>query len=403
MQATVAADNEKTYLYGKLWMNGLVEKGALLTHNIIQWSENYVSKFWKLEEGLPVFAVLYHGPSHEEENPIELDDTLPPEKLGEETKSKDNTKESYTLPRSSPKFHHCWVVKIVRTKSNGFTILCSCFMYKRDGIPCPHVHAVFHQHLRGLGWFEDFPDYFDYSVVWWKISYTLCYKPYGTHTEEELELLHKLLDLAMNDDRYGPELRVLQESISSSTILKHDWDRELKIGEQVRVSNCTIIDPVDLITKGASDRLKNWKLGKDMSSNSNMVPTHHEFNFGEMKFSYDDSQAKQVVNSAIFQQKCKKKVLDMVYDIIEKVEFDKERDFFNKFSGAIDRFHAESVAISMKPTADENKAKTPSKIFAGSNRHITKSPNKRVHAFHETPTKASRKRKQKKDYNFTSP
>lgn len=403
MQATVATNHEKRYLFGKSWMNELVENGALLTYSLIQWSENYVSQIWKLEDGLPIFAVLYHSTQDEDENPIlSTDDVRMHIPRKTKTVGKEDISQTYEVPRSCPRFHHSWLVKMVRNENGTISLQCSCCMYPRDRLVCQHIIHVRHYHLKHLDWFEDDFQYSDYGVCWWKISYTLCFKPHGTHTKEELDLLHNLIDLVMNDNRYGPEIRPKDDRVDlNSKLLKHQWDENKKVGKSIQdASDC---DPIGMITKSAFDRIKNWNVSKeydDIERDSNMIPKHYEYNFDGLSFTYDDSCAKNAVNSAIHQQACKKKVLDMVYDIFEKVECAKEEDFFARFSSSIDKFHAESVQISFKQT--ESKTKSPAKIFAGSERHTSNSPmTKRIHAFHKKP-KSTPKRK-KSSYNFSSP
>lgn len=393
IQTDAANNREKTYLYGEKWMNYLNDNGALLTYNIIRWSEHYISQFLELQNGLPVFVIVCPEYGEEEKHTCHEETVHIKDNDEDDSDTKDGSQ--YTLPKSHPRYWHPWRVWLERNGRNELQLVCSCNLKTRVGLVCQHMFHCYRHHLQSLNLFESI-SWMDYRCIWWRISYTLCYKAAGTHTEEELQIVHKLLELADKDKRSGIELRGKQDAVLD-IILKHDWDRDLKIGEKVDAG--VDIDPVELFSKSAEERLKNWEVGSSSTSNpmQGMVPIHRSMDFGESieKMESTFQQSQDTVTSAVHQQGCKKDLLDMVYDIVERVEFQKHPDFFDRLRKSIDSFHSESITLTGNIEGDTEKGTA---IFAGSERHSFKSPKKRGHLF-----TSKTKKKGKRSFNISSP
>lgn len=147
---------------------------------------------------------------------------------------------------------------LISEKNGEFSLVCNCMLLRRVGIPSHHLHTVIKYHLNELFFGVE---WFDYKVDWWKITYALCYKPHENFIEKEKILFDRLLDLADNDSRVGIQLRPKNGTSIESSIMKHEWDHDKKIG--MRVVNGYSLHPLDVITMGAKFCLKNWKLGKE--------------------------------------------------------------------------------------------------------------------------------------------
>lgn len=403
---TMASDRkDKTNLYGYDWANHLCNKGALLTHSIVQWSEHYVSQFSRFVDGLPEFVVLCDEKTDEDSHIIN-ENTVEAKRDEVPIKSDDVNEKSYSIPRSYPKYRHPWKVRLVRS-SGEFALVCDCMMLRRVGIPCHHLHTILKYHLSD--WFFGV-DWFDYKPEWWKITYTLCYKPPENFTEEEKILLDKLLHLADNDSRLGIHLRPKNISCIESSIMKHEWDRNKKIG--TCVENGESLDPLEVVTKSAGSRLKNWKLGEDDEEVSNKTLESRIFDNSE---EVSEIERRKGVHSSLTQQGCKKDILDLVYDICEKVEFAKHPEYFDKLRKSLDKLHTESIEIAMEgKVPKKSNQSSVTKTFAGAVRHGQhQTPTKRIHTFHTKSGKAKKmKGKQKtnnvpqrgkKVFNITSP
>ncbi|GFH61674.1 hypothetical protein CTEN210_18150 [Chaetoceros tenuissimus] len=402
VQTMAAERKEKTNLYGYEWANHLCNKGSLLTYNIIQWSEHYVSQFSGCVDGLPEFVVLCDEQTDEDSH-ILNENTLEAKGKTVANESDHVHEKSYSIPRSYPKYRHSWKVRLV--KQNGeFSLVCNCMLLRRVGIPCHHIHTVMKYHLND--WFFGV-DWFDYKVEWWRITYTLCYKPPENFTEDEKILFEKLLHLADNDSRLGIQLRPKNSSSVESSIMKHEWDCNKKFG--MCVVNGDSLEPLDVVTQGAKSRLKNWKFGKDDDEVPNKMLESRVIDYSEEA---SNIEVKKVVQSSLTQQRCKKDVLDLVYDICEKVEFAEHPEYFDKLRKSLDRLHTESIDIAMKGKlpVETNVIKT----FAGATRHGQQhTQTKRVHSFHTKSEKAKKSkgkrktntspRRGKKVFNITSP
>lgn len=405
VQTMAAERKEKTNLFGYDWANHLCSKGALLTYDIIQWSEHYVSQFSRFEDGLPEFVVLCDEKT-DEDGHIVHEKTLQEKEKTVSNESESINEKSYSLPRSHPKYRHPWKVRLV--KNNGeFSLVCNCMMLRRVGIPCHHLHTVIKYHLNELFYGVD---WFDYKLEWWKVTYALCYKPPENFTEEEKILFDKLLDLADNDSRVGIQLRPKNCTTIESSVMKHEWDREKKIG--MKVLNGDSLYPLDVATKDAKSRLKNWKLGIEEEEASNKILESRVIDYSE---EVSDFEGKTRVQSSLTQQRCKKDILDLVYDICEKVEFSEHPEYFDRLRKSLDKLHTESIDIAMKGKhPGESGPMNTKRGFAGATRHSQQqTPVKRIHSFHTKRDMVKKKkgkqktnttpRRGKKVFNITSP
>ena len=289
-------------------------------------------------------------------------------------------------------------VRVVRINEE-FSLVCNCMMLRRVGIPCPHLHHVLKYHLNE--WFFGI-DWFDYKTEWWRITYTLCYKPPNNFTGEERILLDKLLDLADNDSRVGVQLRPKNDSNIDSSILKHEWEGSKQMG--MNVENGDTLEPREVVKKSAESRLKNWKLRKSETSDRILESSVIDYS--------EDIERKTLVSSSITQQRCKKDILDLVYDICEKVEFSEHPEYFDKLRKSLDKLHTESIDLVMN--GSESNASSLSTTFAAAARHGQEpTTTNRLHSFHTKSERvkkvkgklnnANTLRRGKKVFNITSP
>ena len=397
VQTIMAERREKTNLFGYDWASHLCNKGALLTFNITQWSEHYLSQYLGCVDGLPEFVVLCDA-NKDEDSHLLNENTIESKECADTDDVDQIHGESYTLPRSYPKYRHPWKVRVVRINEE-FSLVCNCMMLRRVGIPCPHLHHVLKYHLNE--WFFGI-DWFDYKTEWWRITYTLCYKPPNNFTGEERILLDKLLDLADNDSRVGVQLRPKNDSNIDSSILKHEWEGSKQMG--MNVENGDTLEPREVVKKSAESRLKNWKLRKSETSDRILESSVIDYS--------EDIERKTLVSSSITQQRCKKDILDLVYDICEKVEFSEHPEYFDKLRKSLDKLHTESIDLVMN--GSESNASSLSTTFAAAARHGQEpTTTNRLHSFHTKSERvkkvkgklnnANTLRRGKKVFNITSP
>lgn len=401
-QIAAATSMDKTNLFAEKWLNGVVDKGARLQYNIIQHSENYVSQFGNVDKtGLPEFLVMFIDKEGVNEHEYMTNDSNEVRdkicKVDSKTSSKRKVESNdYCLPASYPKFRHSWKVKVIKIGMEYFMV-CGCIFFKRCGLICSHIHHCCHHHMKPHDLLEGFM-YHDLKAGYWKIAEYLATKDQDTLTDQEQELLSKILDLAADDTRPGVPIRF--KNGNHSKILKCEWNEELCIGGKVNAENI-VITPRENFSLDAKSRLKGWNY-RYVNSNSaslDLVPTYIIEDFGQDKQNATDGNMNVIVKEesgdAEHQGRCRKEMTTTLYSICDMVEFKNNPEFHQRLKKTLEDFLGEAVDIGM--SGQEEFSNGNNKIFAGIERKGN-SPTRRMHPFSSTP-----RRKKKKTVNMTSP
>lgn len=396
--ANAASAREKTYLFGEAWMKGLCGRAALVTFNMIQHSENYVSQLRELIAGLPVFDVICKEEVHDQEmflseNPHENGDDVEPEKK--------NDSYDFKLPKSHPKFRHTWSVMITTNVEGEYILCCNCSMYVTCGYVCTHCIHVYKHHIEEHEVFRKF-SWHQYSPRLWKISEYLIKKPPKEHTKAEKEILMQILELADDDSKIGIQME-LQSGKNPASVLKCKWRRGLCKGTSITETD-TIQDPFEVRVLPPKERIKNWDVSMitETEDNSGMVPVYR-FEDNAIGIEENKLQDAKMAKAARAQETNKKEVLNLLYDICDKVHFAEEKDYFGRLLGSLEDFHSEAISIVLRGAPNDNSANV-NRSFAAT----TSSPRKRqtFHVFN-TPVKkrksVKKSKRSPKAINMTSP
>lgn len=233
-----------------------------------------------------------------------------------------------------------------------------------------------------IGSFMDF-DYHCFKVQWWKVTDYLIHKKPSTLTDNERDLLEKLMELAVEDVK-GVRLHVC-DNITDSNILKVQWDKDLCRGDEVRDE--TTLDPVKVASMGAAERLLGWKLPeKGTQTEFGLVPTQRSIDFSRSNGStLENNDTDETVNVRKHEE-CKKDLTNMLYDICDKVHFPSNELFFSKLKRSLDDYHTEAINIAMSNMSNEREIRSQ-RTFAGVVGH--NSGTKKIHAF-SSPKKKKR-------------
>lgn len=401
-QIAAATSMDTTNLFAEKWLNDVLYKGARLQYNIIQHSENYISQFGNTDKtGLPEFFVMFVDKEGVNEHEYTTNDSNEVRdnicKVASRTSSKRKVESNdYCLPTSYPKFRHCWKVKVIKLGLEYFMV-CTCLFFRRCGLICSHIHNVCHYHMKPHDLLEGF-QYHDLKAEYWKIAEYLATKDQDTLTDQERELLSKILDLAADDTRPGVPIHF--KNGNHSKILKCEWNSELCIGSKVNAQNI-VISPRENFSQNAKSRLKGWnyRVVNSNSTSADLVPAYIIEDFRQDKQNAMDGNVDVIVKEeavdAEHQGRCRKEMTTSLYSICDMVEFKKYPEFHQRLKKTLEGFLSEAIDIGM--SGQEEVSNESTKIFAGIDRKGN-SPTRRIHSFSSTP-----RRKKKKTVNMTSP